>query len=175
MRVAASMAASSAARACSSLRVAGSVYRGIARFNTIARAGPALAIAPPANRSQPAERRGKRPRRVISAGRLLYAVAPSTRTLWRRGHGRRIMSIHVRPASLQDGLAVLGLLEAVGYYPEPISFAKTYRKTLADPHFLVRVAEVGGKVVGVASLSMRYQLGLGGLLACLDELAIAPD
>ena len=85
------------------------------------------------------------------------------------------MSIHVRPASLQDGLQVLGLLEAVGYFPEPVSFAKTYRKTLADPHFLVRVAEVGGKVVGVASLSMRYQLGLGGLLACLDELAIAPD
>jgi N-acetylglutamate synthase-like GNAT family acetyltransferase len=84
------------------------------------------------------------------------------------------MSIHVRPASLQDGLAVLGLLEAVGYFPEPVSFAKTYRKTLADPHFLVRVAEVGGKVVGVASLSMRYQLGLGGLLACLDELAIEP-
>ena len=26
------------------------------------------------------------------------------------------------------------------YYPEPISFAKTYRKTLADPHFLVRIA-----------------------------------
>jgi len=85
------------------------------------------------------------------------------------------MSVHVRPASLQDGLTVLGLLEAVGYFPEPVSFAKTYRKTLADPHFLVRVAEVGGKVVGVASLSMRYQLGLGGLLACLDELAIAPD
>jgi N-acetylglutamate synthase-like GNAT family acetyltransferase len=84
------------------------------------------------------------------------------------------MSVHVRPASLQDGLAVLGLLEAVGYFPEPVSFAKTYRKTLANPHFLVRVAEVGGKVVGMASLSMRYQLGLGGLLACLDELAIEP-
>jgi predicted N-acetyltransferase YhbS len=84
------------------------------------------------------------------------------------------MSVHVRPASLQDGLAVLGLLEAVGYFPEPVSFAKTYRKTLANPHFLVRVAEVGGRIVGVASLSMRYQLGLGGLLACLDELAVAP-
>jgi N-acetylglutamate synthase-like GNAT family acetyltransferase len=84
------------------------------------------------------------------------------------------MSVRVRPASLQDGVAVLALLEEVGYYPEPISFAKTYRKTLHDPHFLVRVAEVEGRIVGVASLSMRYQLGLGGLLACLDELAIAP-
>jgi len=82
------------------------------------------------------------------------------------------MSVRVRPACLQDGVTVLTLLEDVGYYPEPISFAKTFRKTLADPHFLVRVAEVDGKIVGMASLSMRYQLGLGGLLACLDELAI---
>lgn len=84
------------------------------------------------------------------------------------------MSVHVRPACLQDGIAVLGLLEDVGYYPEPISFAKTFRKTLADPLFLLRVAEVDGKIVGMASLSLRYQLGLGGLLACLDELAIMP-
>ena len=83
------------------------------------------------------------------------------------------MSVHVRPACLQDGVAVLALLEDVGYYPEPISFAKTYRKTLSDPHFLLRVAEVEGRIVGVASLSMRYQLGLGGLIASLDELAVA--
>jgi Acetyltransferase (GNAT) family len=82
------------------------------------------------------------------------------------------MSIHVRPACLQDGIAVLALLEDVGYYPEPIAYAKTFRKTLIDPHFLVRVAEVDGKIVGMATLSLRYQLGLGGLLACLDELAI---
>ncbi len=84
------------------------------------------------------------------------------------------MRVHVRPASLQDGVAVLSLLEDVGYYPEPISYAKTYRKTLADPHFLVRVAESGGKIVGVASMSLRHQIGLGGLLACLDDMAIAP-
>jgi predicted N-acetyltransferase YhbS len=84
------------------------------------------------------------------------------------------MSVHVRPASLQDGVAVLQLLEDVGYYPEPISYAQTYRKTLANPHFLVRVAEEDGKIVGMGTLSLRYQLGLGGLLACLDELAIAP-
>jgi hypothetical protein len=84
------------------------------------------------------------------------------------------MSVRVRPASLQDGVAVLELLEQVGYYPEPISFAKTYRKTLTNPHFLVRVAESEeGRIVGVASLSLRWQLGLGGLLACLDELAVA--
>jgi predicted N-acetyltransferase YhbS len=84
------------------------------------------------------------------------------------------MSVHIRPASLQDGVAVLQLLEDVGYYPEPISFAQTYRKTLANPHFLVRVAQVEGKIVGMGTLSLRYQLGLGGLLACLDELAVAP-
>ena len=84
------------------------------------------------------------------------------------------MNVHVRPASLQDGVAVLQLLEDVGYYPEPIAFAKTYRKTLADPHFLVRVAEEQGRIVGMATLSLRYQIGLGGLLASLDELAIAP-
>ncbi len=85
------------------------------------------------------------------------------------------MSVRVRAASLQDGVRVLSLLEAVGYYPEPIAFAQTYRKTLADPHFLVRVAEEDGRIVGMATLSLRYQIGLGGLLACLDELAIAAD
>ena len=84
------------------------------------------------------------------------------------------MSVQVRAAALQDGVAVLELLEIVGYYPEPISFAQTYRKTLANPHFLVRVAESAGRIVGLASLSLRYQLGLGGLLAALDELVILP-
>jgi N-acetylglutamate synthase-like GNAT family acetyltransferase len=84
------------------------------------------------------------------------------------------MSVQVRPAALQDGVAVLDLLEKIGYYPEPISFAQTYRKTLANPHFLVRVAESAGRIVGLASLSLRYQLGLGGLLAALDELVILP-
>jgi N-acetylglutamate synthase-like GNAT family acetyltransferase len=84
------------------------------------------------------------------------------------------MRVQVRPASLQDGVAVLGLLEEVGYYPEPLSFAQTYRKTLGNPHFLVRVAEAEGRVVGMATLSFRWQLGLGGLLACLDELAVSP-
>src|SRR6185503_1500667 len=66
--------------------------------------------------------------------------------------GSLTMNVRVRPASLQDGVAVLELLEEVGYYPEPIAFAKTYRKTLCDPHFLVRVAEAEGKIVGMASL-----------------------
>jgi len=85
------------------------------------------------------------------------------------------MGVSVRPASLQDGVAVLSLLEEVGYYPEPISFAQTFRKTIHDPHFLVRVAEEGGRIVGVATLSLRYQLGIGGILACLDELAVAKE
>jgi hypothetical protein len=85
------------------------------------------------------------------------------------------MSVRVRPATLQDGVAVLALLEDVGYYPEPIQYAQTYRKTLTDPHFLVRVAESDdGTIVGLATLSMRWQLGLGGLLASLDEFAVAP-
>jgi len=85
------------------------------------------------------------------------------------------MSVEVRPASLQDGVAVLSLLEDVGYYPEPVSYARTFRRTITDPHFLVRVAQTeDGRIVGVATLSLRYQLGLGGLLACLDEFAVVP-
>jgi len=34
----------------------------------------------------------------------------------------------------------------------------------------VRVAEAGGRIVGLATLSLRYQLGLGGLLACLERV-----
>jgi len=82
------------------------------------------------------------------------------------------MSFEVRPAVLHDGVAVLSLLEDVGYYPEPVSFAHTFRKTISDPNFLVRVADADGRIVGVATLSLRYQLGLGGLVACLDELAV---
>jgi hypothetical protein len=85
------------------------------------------------------------------------------------------MTVEVRKASLQDGVAVLSLLEDVGYYPEPVSFARTFRRTITDPNFLVRVAEAGGRIVGLATLSLRYQLGLGGLLACLDELAVVKD
>jgi hypothetical protein len=84
------------------------------------------------------------------------------------------MAVQVRPATLQDGVAVLELLEQVGYYPEPIGFAKTYRRTLADPNFLVRVADAGGRIVGLASLALRQKLGLGGLLASLDELVVVP-
>ena len=84
------------------------------------------------------------------------------------------MSVQVRPACLQDGVEVLTLLEAVGYYPEPISFAQTFRKTLANPGFIVRVAESEDGIVGMASLSFRHHLGIGGLLACLDEIAIRP-
>jgi hypothetical protein len=82
------------------------------------------------------------------------------------------MSFEVRPAVLQDGVAVLSLLEDVGYYPEPVSFAQTFRRTISDPHFLVRVADADGRIVGVATLALRYQLGLGGLVASLDELAV---
>ena len=82
------------------------------------------------------------------------------------------MSFEVRPAVLQDGVAVLSLLEDVGYYPEPVSFAQTFRRTISDPHFLVRVADADGRIVGVATRALRYQLGLGGLVASLDELAV---
>jgi hypothetical protein len=82
------------------------------------------------------------------------------------------MSFEVRPAVLQDGVVVLSLLEDVGYYPEPVAFARTFRRTISDPNFLVRVAEADGHIVGVATLSLRYQLGLGGLVACLDEFAL---
>ena len=34
-------------------------------------------------------------------------------------------------------------LEQKGYFPEPLGFANTFRKTLNDPDFLVRVAESG--------------------------------
>ncbi len=86
------------------------------------------------------------------------------------------MAVQVRPAGLPDGVAVLSLLEEVGYYPEPIAFAQTFRRTINDPKFLVRVAEAAdGRIVGLATLALRYQLGIGGLLASLDEFVVVPD
>ena len=86
------------------------------------------------------------------------------------------MGYEIRPATLQDGVAVLSLLEQVGYYPEPVSYAQTFRRTINDPRFLVRVAvDDAGRLVGLATLALRYQLGLGGLLASLDELVVVED
>lgn len=82
------------------------------------------------------------------------------------------MPVSVRPAFLSDGVNILALLEVKGYYPDPLGFANTYRKTLNDPDFLVRVAESDGRLVGVATLSFRPQLGLGGTLASLDEFVV---
>jgi len=82
------------------------------------------------------------------------------------------MSVSVRPATLHDGIKVLELLEDVGYFPEPIGYAETYRRSLTDPRHILRVAEIDGRVVGLATVSLRWQLGLGGLLASLDELAV---
>jgi len=84
------------------------------------------------------------------------------------------MGVNVRPACLSDGVRVLELLEELGYYPEPVSFANTFRKTLTDPRYLVRVAEYEGAIVGVASLCLRYQLGHGGLVGMLDEFSVRP-
>jgi hypothetical protein len=105
---------------------------------------------------------------------LPFRGRPSTGVVSSPQKETKPMNVRVRSASLQDGVAVLSLLEEVGYLPEPISFAQTYRKTLGNPHFLVRVAEVEGKIVGMASLSLRYHLGLGGLLASLDEMVVGP-
>jgi GNAT superfamily N-acetyltransferase len=82
------------------------------------------------------------------------------------------MPVSVRPAFLSDGVGILTLLEQKGYFPEPLGFANTFRKTLNDPDFLVRVAEYEGKLVGLAALSFRPQLGLGGTLASLDEFIV---
>jgi len=69
---------------------------------------------------------------------------------------------------------VLSLLEEVGYYPEPVGFAETFRKTITTP----TSSCAWPRVRTVASWAWRLrpsatQLGLGGLLASLDELALA--
>jgi hypothetical protein len=57
-----------------------------------------------------------------------------------------------------------------------VSFAQTFRRTIIDPRFLVRVAtDDAGRVVGLATLALRYQLGLGGLLASLDEFVVVEN
>ena len=85
------------------------------------------------------------------------------------------MSVRVRPATLQDGVAVLALLEDVGYYPEPDPVRADVPQDPDRSAFPGPGRRGGdGKIVGLATLSMRCQLGLGGLLACLDEFAIAP-
>ena len=84
------------------------------------------------------------------------------------------MSVDVRPASLQDGVAVLS-----SWRTSATTRSRCVRQHVSPDDPRSPLPGAGGRGSGrshrgVATLALRYQLGLGGLIASLDELAIAP-
>lgn len=80
----------------------------------------------------------------------------------------------VRVAAKGDTDAVHALLVALGYASlSRAALDATLERFLAHPEMRAWIAEEGGRALGLATLSWRPQLRLGGLLATLDELVVA--
>ena len=80
----------------------------------------------------------------------------------------------VRRATESDMKTAFKLIGELGYpdvkFPE---FARTYTGAQQHPAMTLLVAECDGVVVGLASISRRPQLRLGGDLITIDELVIS--
>lgn len=83
---------------------------------------------------------------------------------------------NIRLAADGDSEAVFGLMSALGYlelsFPR---FSEVYQALTKDPTVSLLVAEVDHRIVGLASVSRRPQLRLGGDIVTIDELVVAPE
>lgn len=79
----------------------------------------------------------------------------------------------IRAARQDDAPHALALLRELGYTAlDEARFAITFERVLAHAEMRAWIAEDGGRVVGLATLSCRPQLRLGGLIATVDELVV---
>ena len=80
----------------------------------------------------------------------------------------------VRPATESDLQAAFKLMAELGYPDLSIArFAETYSSVQSHPAMTLIIAEDGGEVVGLASISRRPQLRLTADLITIDELVVA--
>jgi GNAT superfamily N-acetyltransferase len=87
------------------------------------------------------------------------------------------MTSKIRTATAVDIGAAQRLITALGYGNlSPEAFKASYDAVLSHPEMTVLVAEAtDGEIVGLASVSHRPQLRLGGQLVSLDEFVVAPE
>ncbi len=80
----------------------------------------------------------------------------------------------IRSATESDLQAALNLMAELGYPDISIArFAEIYLSVQKHPAMTLIVAEDGGEVVGLASISRRPQLRLTADLITIDELVVA--
>lgn len=82
--------------------------------------------------------------------------------------------LSIRPATESDLPAAFKLMAELGYPDLSIArFAEAYSSVQKHPAMTLIVAEEGGEVVGLASISLRPQLRLAADLITIDELVVA--
>jgi len=80
----------------------------------------------------------------------------------------------IRSATESDLQAAFRLMDELGYPDLSIArFAETYSSVQKHPAMTLIVAEDGGEIVGLASVSRRPQLRLTADLITIDELVVA--
>src|SRR4051794_15089854 len=80
--------------------------------------------------------------------------------------------IRIRPATVDDTEAIVGLLDELGYPLEPVSARALIHDLISDPVHRLLVAEDSG-TVGFLNLNLRVQLHHGRPVGTIDELVVA--
>ncbi len=83
------------------------------------------------------------------------------------------MALEIRSARAEDASALESLLAELGYNPTRADLEATLAETLRDPSAAIRLGVANGRVVALATLTFRPRLGLGGVLATIEELVVS--
>ena len=81
--------------------------------------------------------------------------------------------VNVRRARPGDASHVFGLVEQLGYQPDPRGYDETFAQVVRHPEAAVFIAAEGMRVIGYLAMSHRPQIRLGGRAAYIDELVVS--
>jgi GNAT superfamily N-acetyltransferase len=81
--------------------------------------------------------------------------------------------VSVRRARPGDASHVFGLVEQLGYQPDPRGYDETFAQVVRHPEAAVFIAAEGMRVIGYLAMSHRPQIRLGGRAAYIDELVVS--
>jgi N-acetylglutamate synthase-like GNAT family acetyltransferase len=85
-------------------------------------------------------------------------------------------NLTIRDAVIEDIDAICNLIVELGYAQvDPSRFRSAFRELLARPDLRVLIAEdsTNRQVIGLASMSSRPQIRLGGTLVTIDEFVVS--
>jgi N-acetylglutamate synthase-like GNAT family acetyltransferase len=84
-------------------------------------------------------------------------------------------NLNIRDASIEDLDAIYSLIAELGYAVNLSKFRDAFRELLSRPDLRILIAEdsTDRKVIGLASMSSRPQIRLGGTLVTIDELVVS--